>query len=463
MYYRLSDDYALRAWRFVSHILYNRFATEPVRIDDDTFDLLLQCDGEHDLGESEALERLVKQGIVSSCKKGECPSDWSRYRKYEHRFVPAMNLMLTGKCNYNCLHCFNSADNADRMEEWDYDALIDLFDQAADCGIHRIILTGGEPMLHPRFDDIVRAIYERNMMIEEVMTNGFFLRQETLDMFRELHGTPLFKISFDGVGRHDWMRGREGAEEDAKRAIRLCAENGFSTQVQTQLNRGNIDVIPETLRVLEDLGVSRTRIIRTTEVARWVKRAPGSSIPWEEYFALMLDLAEQYLRGEHKMIIITWLYLILYPEKKAYRMVCDRRPDGQYHPSVPVCDGNRAMVAVTCEGSVVPCLQMSDICARLGYTFESLKERRLADILQSGKWFDAVCMNRYHLREQNKQCDECEWFGHCGGGCRLLGILDTGERTGTYDYAASDPLACLFFKGGWYDRIKERLKDYEKV
>ena len=147
MYYRLDDDYALRAWKFVSRAMYHRYSSSPMRVDEKTFELLLQCDGEHDLADSEVLKSLTDQGVIAPCKKGESPAKWSRYRRYEHRFVPSMNLMLTGKCNYNCRHCFNAADNADRMSEWDYDAVIDLLDQAAECGMHSITLTGGEPML----------------------------------------------------------------------------------------------------------------------------------------------------------------------------------------------------------------------------------------------------------------------------------------------------------------------------
>lgn len=120
------------------------------------------------------------------------------------------------------------------------------------------------------------------MVLEKLTTNGCFLRQETLDLFRELHASPCIKISFDGVGHHDWMRGVPGAEKDAERAFRLCAENGFRTLAQTQVHRGNIDVIPETLRFLEDLGVTSTRIIRTTPVPRWVKNAPDGA-PHEGY------------------------------------------------------------------------------------------------------------------------------------------------------------------------------------
>ena len=463
MYYRLTDDYALRAWKFVSHAIYHRYSPAPLRVDEETFELLRSCDGEHDLEESEKLSSLCEQGVIAPCSRGEHPSEWSRYRKYEHRFVYAMNLMLTGKCNYNCRHCFNAAENADRMAEWDYDALLDLLDQAADCGIHSITLTGGEPMIHPHFHDVVRVIYERNMVLEKLTTNGFFLRQETLDLFRELHASPRIKISFDGVGHHDWMRGVPGAEKDAERAFRLCAENGFRTLAQTQVHRGNIDVMAETLRFLEDLGVTSTRIIRTTPVPRWVKNAPDGTLPMEEYFAKMLDLAEDWMRGEHTMSVVVWRYLNLYPKEKAYGMVLDQRADGHYQPTAPVCGGNRTMMAVTCEGNAVPCLQMSDYVAQLGRTFDNLHERRLADVLADGEWLTAVCKNHYWLREQNKQCDECEWFGHCGGGCRALGILDAGEKTGKYDYSASDPLACLFFRGGWYDRVRQRLGEFECI
>lgn len=463
MYYRLNDEYALRAWKFMDRVVYNRFLPNASRLDEETFDLLMQCDGEHEFTENEKLNDLTKQGVISPCRWGEKPSEWSRFRRYEHRFVPSMNLMLTGKCNYNCLHCFNAAENADRMSEWSYDDVIELLDQAADCGIHSITLTGGEPMLHPRFADIVMAIYDRNMVLEKLTTNGYFICEETLALFRELNASPQIKISFDGIGYHDRMRGHKGAEKDTLRALRICTDNGFRTLVQTQVNRINIGSMYDTLDLLEDIGVASTRIIRTTPVPRWVKNAPDGSLPVEDYFEQMLKLAEWYMQSEHTMNVIIWRYLILRPHEKNYSMVMDIRPDGQYRPTLPVCSGNRTMMAVTCEGNVVPCLQMSGYASQLGHTYDDLRKRRLADILKDGEWLDAVCKNHYWLRKQNRVCDSCEWFGHCGGGCRALGMLDAMEKTGEYDYSASDPLACLFFKGGWYDKVRERLMEYKYI
>ena len=462
MYCRLNDDYALRAWKFVNHGLYHRYTADPLRVDEKTYDLLMQCDGEHDLEDTEALQALIRNEVVSPCQKGEHPSEWSRYRRYDHRFVPSMNLMITGKCNYNCRHCFNAAENADRMSEWKWDDLVDLIDQAADCGMHSVTLTGGEPMLHPRFLDAVREIYKRNMVLEKLTTNGYFLTEEVLDEFQRLNCHPQIKISFDGIGHHDWMRGHKGAEEIALRAFRLCAQKGFESFAQVQVFRGNVECIRDTLLLLEEIGVGTARLIRTTPVPRWQKNAPDASLPMEEYLEKMLDLADWYMHGGHKMKLIMWQFLNLYPEAGRYHMVPVKDEQGVYHPTRPVCAGNRTMMAVTCEGNVVPCLQMSDYTAHLGCRFDSLKERRLKDILTEGKWLDAVCMNHYALRQANSQCDQCEWFGYCAGGCRALGILNAGETTGKMDYCASDPLACLFFKGGWYERVQKRLEAFTR-
>lgn len=459
MYCKLEDSYALRSWRFTNRALYHRTSAAPLLVDKETFDLLLLCDGERDLEETDALRSLVQRGVVSPCARGERVGAWSRYRRYDHRLVYAMNLMLTGKCNYNCLHCFNAADNAPLMTEWAWDDLLDLLDQAADCGIHAITLTGGEPMLHPRFLDVVREIHKRDMVLEKLATNGHFITQETLGFFRDIGCNPWIKISFDGVGHHDWLRNHVGAEQDALRALRLCASNGFRATAQTQVFRKNLDSLYETLCTLEDAGVASTRLIRTNETPRWQQNDAHGSLSGEEYFEHVLDLACRYLHDEHAMDVVMWRFLALYPQDGTYDMVPVLHPDGVYRPTAPVCMGNRTMMAVTSDGDVIPCLQMGGYLAKHGIRFDNLKERRLADVLQGGPWLDAVCMNHFHLREGCPDCDQCAWFGVCGGCCRALGLLYTGETTSQPDYCGRDPLACLFFKGGWYDKVRAWLAD----
>ena len=461
MYYKLTDNYALRAWKYTPHGVYFRYGEAPIAVDADTFALLLECDGEHELEENDELRRLAQSGVIAPCEKGDAPSEWSRYRTYDHRFVPKMNLMITGKCNYNCRHCFNAADNAEKMKEWKWDELTDLLDQAADCGMHSITLTGGEPMLYPRFLDAVREIYKRNMVLGKLTTNGYFLTKEVLDEFKRLHCSPLIKISFDGVGHHDRMRGFEGAEQRTLDAFRLCIAEGFDTMAQTQVFRGNVDSLGEMLDLLDSMGVRSTRLIRTTDVPRWIKNGVGETLPVAEYFAKTLDLVDRYMRGDHRMDVIVWQFLHAFPAEGFFTMENVNSPDGKPTPTRPVCIGNRTMMNVTCEGYAVPCLQMAGYATELGYECDNLHERRLRDVIAGGKWHDAVCTNHYALREKSMECGKCEWFGYCGGGCRALAMLGSVEKDGAIDYFAPDPFACLFFKGGWYEKVCERLKDFD--
>ena len=67
------------------------------------------------------------------------------------------------------------------------------------------------------------------------------------------------------------------------------------------------------------------------------------------------------------------------------------------------------------------------------------------------------------LRENNKTCDGCEWFGRCAGGCRALAMLHGVEQGKGPDYFGIDPLACIFYRGGWYERVQDKLGDFKKI
>jgi len=306
----------------------------------------------------------------------------------------------------------------------------------------------------------VREIYRRGMVLGKLTTNGYFLTREVLEEFKRLHCSPLIKISFDGIGHHDWMRGFAGAEKRTLDAFRLCIEEGFDTMAQTQVFRSNLDSLGETIHLLDSMGVRTTRLIRTTAVPRWIRNGLNETLSVPEYFEKTLDLIDRYMHEDHKMDVIVWQFLHAYPADRYINMENVNSLDGRPTPTRPVCIGNRTMMNVTCEGYAVPCLQMAGYATELGYECDNLHERRLRDVIEEGKWHDAVCTNHYALREKSRECGKCGWFGYCGGGCRALAMLDSVEKDGVIDYFASDPFACLFFKGGWYEKVRERFKDF---
>ena len=240
-------------------------------------------------------------------------------------------------------------------------------------------------MLHKNFFGIIEEIYAHGMYVYELNTNGYFIDQTALDRLKNIGCFPAIKISFDGIGHHDWLRNCKGAEEKALEAIRLCRENGFCVWAQTNVHRLNVDTMLPTARVLDKIGVHEMRIIRTTESLRWRENAGDACLGIEEYYDKMFDFAAEYSREEHDMEVDIWQFLTVFPKAKAFRVRPVECAEGEYRDSMPVCRGNRGTVAIAADGYVYPCMPMSGYYSAKGDFLGNVKKDGLQSILQQGK------------------------------------------------------------------------------
>lgn len=258
-------------------------------------------------------------------------------------------------------------------------------------------------MLHRNFMDILTGIYERGMYVEEINTNGYFLRQGVLDQMKERGIRPLMKISFDGIGHHDWLRGRKGAEEDAIRAIRLCRANDFPVMIQTNVHRHNLDTLLETAKLMDSLGVWKMRIIRTSEAPRWKENAGDAALGLTEYYDRMLEFASAYMKTGCRMDVIIWQFLRLYPVSGSYGMIPVLYREKEYRDSLPVCKGVRGMVAVAANGNIFPCHQLSGIYELNGDIPGNVKKESLKHLLSDSQYLCEVCTTVDKIREPRQK------------------------------------------------------------
>ena len=456
MFYRLKDDIALRKWRYVDRAYYKKGVDQAQGVSKEEFETLLICDGEHGLNDNSVVQNLIKRNLIEKCNKGDKPNEWSMLHEYDNYYFPRMNLMITGKCNLNCLHCFNAKDNAPLNSELSYEDIIKILDQAKDIGVHCFTLTGGEPLVHHRFLDIVKAIYERNMYVFELNTNGLLITQKMLDTLKEIGCNPLIKISFDGIGYHNWIRQHPKAEEMTLKAIELCIKNGFRVKAQVQVNRKNVDVMMDTAKLLDKLGVDEMRIIRTTEAPRWEKNAPQTSLPIEEYYEKMLEFAGILQKSGIKMAVDIWQFLKIFPNLKYYYLVpisCDK---DHFNIRIPMCKGNRGMIAVSSKGEVVPCLQMSGYFLEKGISLGNLFKTPLKELVKDSPYLDLAMAPLLKQIVENDKCGNCKYYKACTGGCPALGLLYSKD----VNFYHEDITKCIFFENGWYEKVVATLKDY---
>src|SRR5262250_3315987 len=75
------------------------------------------------------------------------------------------------RCNLSCTYC-NEYD--DFSKPVPVDVLIGRINKLADLGTSIVTLSGGEPMLHPDLDEIIKAMRRRGVLAG-MITNGYFL------------------------------------------------------------------------------------------------------------------------------------------------------------------------------------------------------------------------------------------------------------------------------------------------
>lgn len=121
----------------------------------------------------------------------------ARAFQWPHRPIVAQ-IIPTRRCNLSCAYCNEFDRTSDPVP---LEHLRQRIDQLADLGTTIITLSGGEPLLHPDVDEIVRHIRRRGA-IATLITNGYLL---TPGMIRKLNAAGLdsLQISIDNVTPDD--------------------------------------------------------------------------------------------------------------------------------------------------------------------------------------------------------------------------------------------------------------------
>ena len=132
---------------------------------------------------------------------------------------------LSNACNANCGFC-NFARDRLRKEDWQFvdregalEGLYVLFRE----GIRYLVLTGGEPTLHPYLTDIVAHAARIGMKVM-VVTNAGLLKPQKIRELAEA-GISSFIISIDAASRevHEENRGLPGVCERIREANAIIA------------------------------------------------------------------------------------------------------------------------------------------------------------------------------------------------------------------------------------------------
>jgi MoaA/NifB/PqqE/SkfB family radical SAM enzyme len=98
------------------------------------------------------------------------------------------------QCNLACTYCNEFDDFSKPVPLEEMKKRLDIL---ADMGTSIITISGGEPLMHPDLDEVIRHIRQRGM-IAGLITNGFYLNRERIERLNEA-GLEHVQISIDNV------------------------------------------------------------------------------------------------------------------------------------------------------------------------------------------------------------------------------------------------------------------------
>lgn len=143
-----------------------------------------------------------------------------------------LELQITNRCNLQCRHCYISEGSHQDLSIKQIQKVFEEFEEIQGL---RLLLSGGEPLLHPDFWEFNYAL--RNYAFRSVLlSNGTLITEEVAKRLR-VHEV---QISLDGMKEgHESLRGK-GTFEKTITAIDHLQGANIRVSVATMIHHGNL-------------------------------------------------------------------------------------------------------------------------------------------------------------------------------------------------------------------------------
>ncbi|MFH1487989.1 MAG: radical SAM protein [Pseudomonadota bacterium] len=315
-----------------------------------------------------------------------------------------LTLMITEGCNLTCPHCLLDCPQVDPAPPVSVDIIMRLVAEFAELGGKGIIIAGGEPLIHPKWLEILTFACSRPGLEEVCLqTNATLVGEKEVHELLSLPPDKIsLQVSLDGANpdTHDLLRGK-GSFEATVKALGLLSAAGLGHRIRVAFTemRHNYDELPEVVALVHSLGLGRLVsgtlvkggrslhsdwivLPRASQVRALIERYGQDPIFYEMYERLGNIAAIEWFKGR----------------ASAGDRVCEciRKP------------------FINAQGKMYPCVMILNE----PLAADRLHDRPLGEAISEAlpKWAELpkISGRRSALL---RSCEGCPGRDHCGGGC----------------------------------------------
>jgi len=357
------------------------------------------------------LETFFENIILRKAKMTEVLDSITRAGLRSPKIV---TLMVTNGCNLSCLHCWPESRSCGTVPPVPTDTLKRLIREFVLLGVEEICLTGGEPLTHPDWFEILSfACRQPGLDRVRLQTNATLLTEVDMEALGSIDFNGLtIQVSLEGATAetNDRVRG-PGSFEQAFRGLKFLAEAGLGKQVVVAFTetQHNFAELPRLLQLLDGLGIGGLvsgTLVLGGRAARTDQVAPPTPAQYREL--LNLYHSDPQFRSRYKKLgniaAIEWFTGKSYPAAEG--CICLKTP------------------YINADGKMYPCLMLPID----KYAAEGAHLRPLDEVLVEALpiWAELPGLNRRRSIELDA-CKECPGRLHCASGCMGRAYAGTGD------------------------------------
>lgn len=320
------------------------------------------------------------------------------FRKDPH--LVSVQIEVSNKCNERCIHCYIPHEL--KVTNIDENLFESILRQCQELGVLTLVLTGGEPMIHPNFVKFLKKLSKFDFEVK-VLSNLTYLND---DIIKALKSTTCSGVQASLYSMqpevHDAITGKKGSFEQTVASIKRLHQEGIPVQVSCVVMKKNKDSFEDVINWASSLGITVTLDYIL------MGRYDGTTSNLEQ--RLSISEVEEIIKNVIK-------------NNEAYRneiLSADINSLTQgINEDNAICNVCRSTIGISANGRVYPCVGWQ------GNVIGDLRETSLEEIwLSSPK----VCELRNLSKKDFPKCKDCD----CKAFCSMCLVRNANENDGDY-------------------------------
>ncbi len=325
-----------------------------------------------------------------------------------------VDIEVNHRCNLACKHCSARAAKGGHPDELAAAQIERVLSSAVALGLHKVGLTGGEPLIDvPKLEAVAKYCLNKLSIPVHMHTNGTLVTEEHCKGVLALFESVSVTFLGGNAETHDGMTKLPGSFERSIRGAALCASAGLPLTCYFIPTRGTCPGFKPLAERLAGLGVDRIRAMALAPSGRARPIYEGTAPDREELRQFETDLLT--IRDQLGLHI-----------EAGY---CTRlsMPGLSVLAGHDLCMSGINRVHINSKGDVFPCTAASGVSElKLGNVVDAGLD--LGDIWQHSK---RVASIRAMHRGALPACDSCARTPRCRDSCTVnaCGTMTEAERS----------------------------------